>query len=167
VIQEASFIDDNDKYTSFLFNLLAESIQIREYSYDLIDYSEAGNWVSYTQSLAGIISSMIYFESSTAAAFKPNSDGALSPYYEDKYGNIHRKEDVEMFISNYNTTFYRDLFLAASSSLGEDSAPIVRQNETENPGYDVTIFTFVQAYFGFVNGALNALPVGGALYYCG
>jgi hypothetical protein len=26
VIQEEGFIDDNDKYTSFLFNLLAESI---------------------------------------------------------------------------------------------------------------------------------------------
>ena len=26
VVQEESFVDDNDKYTSFLFNLLAESI---------------------------------------------------------------------------------------------------------------------------------------------
>jgi len=83
-------VDDNDKYTSFLFNLLAESIQIREYSYDLIDYSEVKDYVSYTQSLAGIISSMIYFDSSTAASFRPNDDIA-SPYFEDKYGNIHIK----------------------------------------------------------------------------
>ena len=29
------------------------------------------------------------------------------------------------------------------------------------------MFTFVQFYFGFLNGALNALPVGGNLYFCG
>lgn len=91
VVQEEGFVDDNDKYTSFLFNLLAESIQIREYSYDLIDYSEAEDFVSYTRSLAGIISSMIYFESSTAASFKLDPD---SPYFKDKYGNLHKKEEA-------------------------------------------------------------------------
>lgn len=39
--------------------------------------------------------------------------------------------------------------------------------EDEGPKYNVTIFTFVQFYFGFINGALNALPVGGNLYFCG
>jgi len=37
----------------------------------------------------------------------------------------------------------------------------------EEPSYTVTVFTFVQFYFGFLNGALNALPVGGNLYFCG
>lgn len=53
----------------------------------------------------------------------------------------------------------------------EEEAPLVMQDEnleedTENK-YNVTIFTFVQFYFGFINGALNALPVGGNLYFCG
>jgi hypothetical protein len=39
-LNDLTFIDDNDKYTSFLFNLLANSIDIRTYSYDLIDFSE-------------------------------------------------------------------------------------------------------------------------------
>jgi len=100
-----------------LFNILAESIAIREYSYDLIDYSEDEDWVSYTQSLAGIISSMIYFDSSTAASFKANED-PFSPYYEDKNGKLHRKEDVQQFIDVYNQTYYRDLFFATQSAAG-------------------------------------------------
>jgi hypothetical protein len=113
VIQEESFVDENDKYTSFLFNLLAESIAIREYSYDLIDFSEQNEYVSYTQSFAGIISSMIYFDSSTAASLLANED-PFSPYYEDKYGKLHKKEDVHQFIQDYNQTYYRDIYFAAS-----------------------------------------------------
>ena len=39
--------------------------------------------------------------------------------------------------------------------------------ETEDAGYTISVFTFVQMWFGFLNGALNALPVGGNLYNCG
>ena len=52
---------------------------------------------------------MIYFESSTAASFKADAD---SPYFKDKYGNLHKKEDANQFIDTYNTTYYRDLFIA-------------------------------------------------------
>jgi hypothetical protein len=56
---------------------------------------------------------MIYFESSTAASFTADNE---SPYYKDKYGNIHRKEDVDQFMDTYNKPFYRDLFIAAEGS---------------------------------------------------
>lgn len=87
--------------------------------------------MSYTQSLAGIISSMIYFDSSTAASFRPNED-SRSPYFEDKYGNIHLKEEVDQFVNTYNQTFYRDLFFAvATSDPTPDNltVPLVMQDE--------------------------------------
>jgi hypothetical protein len=59
---------------------------------------------------------MIYWDSSTAASFRPNEDD-LSPYYEDKYGNIHRKEEVLEFVDKYNQTFYRDIFFAVDPTL--------------------------------------------------
>jgi hypothetical protein len=77
-------VDNNDRFTSFLFNLLAKSIVVREYSYDLIDYSESGDWVAYTRSLAGIINSFIYFDSS-AETLNPNQDPD-SPYYQAPNG---------------------------------------------------------------------------------
>jgi hypothetical protein len=88
------FVDKQDLRTSFLFNLLAQSIIIRTYSYDLLDYSEEGeeDWIEYTYSLAGIISNMIYFSSTTTKGlnyFELNDDED-SPYYVDADGNIKR-----------------------------------------------------------------------------
>jgi hypothetical protein len=62
------FVDEKDFRTSFLFNLLASSIMIRSYAYDLLKYSEDGeeDWVEYTYSLAAILSYLIYFTSTTA-----------------------------------------------------------------------------------------------------
>ena len=175
VVQTDSFVDDNDLYTSFLFNLLAESIQIREYSYDLIDYSAAGDFVSYTQSFAGIIGSTIYFKSSTASSLDPNDDDS-SPYIQDKSGQIMLRDEYEDFVSQYNKTLYRDMFFTvekvAETAL-TPTTPVVRQTDDEleegeeEEGYKITVFTFIQFFFGFINGALNALPVGGFLYFCG
>lgn len=88
------FVDDSDKRTSFLFNLLANSIIIRSYSYDLLDHSEEGyrNIVEYTRSAAGIIRSIIYFTSTEAAGlnyFTLNEDD--SPYFVDENGLINKK----------------------------------------------------------------------------
>lgn len=99
-------MDDNDKFTSFLFNLLSESIVLREYSYDLLDFSETGDWVPYTRSLAGIIRSIIYFESSSSY-LDPNIDPD-SPYYTDKKGNLLLKEEVHQFIDDKDN--YRQIY---------------------------------------------------------
>lgn len=60
----------------------------------MLDYSEEGyrDAEEYTRSLAGIISNIIYFTSTTAQGlnyFELNEDD--SPYYVDEKGNI-RKE---------------------------------------------------------------------------
>ena len=88
------FVDDSDRMTSFLFNLLANSILIRTYSYDLLDYSEEGylDIVEYTRSLAGIIRSIIYFTSTEAAGLDYNTlNEDDSPYYTDEKGLIYKK----------------------------------------------------------------------------
>lgn len=89
---------------------------------------------------------MIYFESSTAASFKADPE---SPYFLDKYGKMHRKDETQEFLNTYNTTYYRDMFLAVDSTVREKrEAPLVRQDdevieEEEAPKYNVTAFTFV------------------------
>jgi len=110
---------------------------------------------------------MIYWDSSTAASFKPNDD-EFSPYFEDKYGNIHRKDDVQTFVDTFNQTFYRDLFFAVDPTLNLTTPlKVTQEADPTDDSYTISVFTFVQIYFGFLNGALNALPVGGNLYDCG
>lgn len=84
VQQYASFVDDDDIYISFLFNMLGESIMIREYSYDLIDFGKDGpleDFEKYTTSLAGIFSKLLYFESTAAM---PLNNLVVTPQNKDK-----------------------------------------------------------------------------------
>lgn len=78
---------------------------------------------------------------------------------------------MDQFVDTYNKTFYRDLFFVVDPTAVAPTVNIthieVTQDAVPEEKYNVTIFTFVQFYFGFLNGALNALPVGGNLYSCG
>ena len=93
VDNDNAFIDDNDRYTSFLFNLLAKSIEIRQYSYELLYYTREGqeDWAAYVESLAGVIKCIIYFESSASS---PLTLDQGSPYVEDGQGRLFLKEDI-------------------------------------------------------------------------
>jgi hypothetical protein len=64
----AEFVDINDIYTSFLFNLLEESLSIKAISEDLSEYEEAQNWVDFYSSFAKLVFYILDFESATAAA---------------------------------------------------------------------------------------------------
>lgn len=88
------FVDEADFRTSFLFNLLAQSIIIRSYSYDLLDYSEEGyrDVVEYSRSLGGVISNIIYFTSTTAQGLNYfDLDDDESPYYINEKGGISKE----------------------------------------------------------------------------
>lgn len=68
-----SFVDDNDRFTSFLFNMLSNSYDIRRYSYELIAYGkDPFNWPNYAESTGKIIYSLVYFDSSMSG---PLEDG--------------------------------------------------------------------------------------------
>jgi len=172
VANDAKFVDANDKFTSFLFNLLAKSIVVREYSFDLLDASAAGDWAAYTKAMAGILESMIYFDSS-AAALDPTSDPD-SPYYLDASGNLMLKEHVDNFIQN--SQVFKGVFDMAAQVWKNhlDTFPLQDGNGTQSERkvqataeYEFTFFSAIQVFFGIIDGALNALPVGDDLYYCG
>lgn len=92
-MQNKSFLDDNDRYTSFLFNMLANSPLLYTESELLIKYNDAKDWVNYSKSLGKIIAALIYFESAETGKLNPNAD-LYSPYYEDENGVLMRKTDV-------------------------------------------------------------------------
>ena len=77
--------------------------------------------MSYTQSFAGIIGSVIYFESSTAEAFSPDED---SPYTLDSDGSPILKENYQQFVNHYNNTLYRDIFYAVGSAAETAFTPL-------------------------------------------
>jgi hypothetical protein len=51
-------------------------------------------------------------------------------------------------------------------NLPESKSPIVGA-ETEEVAYNFTFFSLINMTFGFIDGALNAMPKGGHLSYCG
>jgi hypothetical protein len=65
------FVDINDIYTSFLFNLLEESLSIKSTAEDLSTYetsSDSNKWVNFYSELATLVYLILDFESATAAA---------------------------------------------------------------------------------------------------
>jgi hypothetical protein len=79
--------------------LLANSILIREYSYDLLDYGAQGtavDSVEYSFSMAAIIYNLIYFTSTTTKSLWTGDFGedASNPYIMDLDGNVIKKEAV-------------------------------------------------------------------------
>jgi hypothetical protein len=63
-----TFVDFTDVYSSFLVNLLSESLAIRTYTVRLTDYENSQNWVSFTETFAQLFKAILNFESSTASA---------------------------------------------------------------------------------------------------
>jgi len=58
----------DDIYTSFLFNLLEESLQIQDTATDLSEAESNGDWVTFVSNLAELINLILDFESATAAS---------------------------------------------------------------------------------------------------
>ena len=73
----ARFLNDEDRFTSFLFNMLGNSYEIRANSENLIRYSEAQDWVNYAKAFGGLIEDLIYFTSSSAASLESGDEDFL------------------------------------------------------------------------------------------
>lgn len=58
----------DDVYTSFLFNLLSQSLQLKTYSTNVQTYSNQGSWYTYAETIAKIIRIVFDFESSDASS---------------------------------------------------------------------------------------------------
>jgi hypothetical protein len=70
-----TFVDFSDLYTSFLFNMLSNSLQIKTIATNINTYSDAKKWPELSGEIAKLIRITLDFESSNAAALnetKPN-----------------------------------------------------------------------------------------------
>jgi hypothetical protein len=63
-----SFPGDEERFISFLFNMLENSIAIRSNSEKLIAYSESGDWENYAKALGTMIKDLIYFKFDSSSA---------------------------------------------------------------------------------------------------
>lgn len=63
-----TFVDFSDLYTSFLFNMLSNSLQIKTIATNINTYSDASRWPELSGEVAKLIRIMMDFESSNAAA---------------------------------------------------------------------------------------------------
>lgn len=63
-----AFIDFTDLYTSFLFNLLSNSLAIKKIATNIKTYSDAGKYAELSGEVAKLVRIMLDFESSTASS---------------------------------------------------------------------------------------------------
>ena len=63
-----TFVDFSDLYTSFLFNMLSNSLQIKTIATNINTYSDASKWPELSGEVSKLIRIMLDFESSNAAA---------------------------------------------------------------------------------------------------
>lgn len=96
VDKNKSFLDDNDRFTSFLFNMLSNSYDIRKYSYQLIAFSRKPyRWVEYSEAIGKITYALVYFDSSMANPLGDVDKDDDSPYFTDKDGSLKLKHRIE------------------------------------------------------------------------
>ena len=73
-----SFTDFTDVYTSFLFQLLANSLKLKSIATSLQTAQTGGDWVTFWKNIAQIIQIMFDFQSSSAASLEDLKDVDLS-----------------------------------------------------------------------------------------
>ena len=66
----ATFVDFPDIYTSFLFNLLSNALQIKTIATNINTYNNAGKYAELSGEFAKLLRIMADFESSNAASLK-------------------------------------------------------------------------------------------------
>ena len=102
VIDNNKFVDDEDRFTSFLFNLLGNSLSIRQNSENLVLYSESEDWILYSKSLGTIIQDLVYFNSEASGALEIDND---SPYLINSDGVLLRKDEAREIIGQLHKAF--------------------------------------------------------------
>lgn len=73
-----TFVDFSDLYTSFLFNMLSNSLQIKTIATNINTYSDAQKWPELSGEIAKLIRIMLDFESSNAAALNGTENAKVS-----------------------------------------------------------------------------------------
>lgn len=69
-----SFPNDEERGTSFLFNMLEHSFEIRANSENLIIYSESREWINYAKYTGALIQDLIYFTFEVGSSLDNDDD---------------------------------------------------------------------------------------------
>lgn len=100
----SQFTDFTDVYTSFLFNLLSQSLQIKNLATTMATAQTNSNWALFVESLAKLIRIIMDFESSNAMGF-PDLSSILEPLEVDEMAveekAIQVKENIRLQSQKY------------------------------------------------------------------
>lgn len=64
----AAFPNDEERFISFLFNMLEHSFEIRKNTEDMIIFSEKQDWINYAKATGSLIQDLVYFTYDTTAS---------------------------------------------------------------------------------------------------
>ncbi len=155
-----------DIYTSFLFNMLAQSVSIKTYAENMITYNNAQNWVSFSGEVAKVVRVLTEFESASAGSF-----GALRDL------KLRQRNDPNGLM---NDAYTSELVRTAGKSLGAihefiaGSFPTLKGHAAAASNHKAEILPngvwewtdYLDATLGFVDGVMGALPSDSSAFYC-
>ncbi|CDW77793.1 UNKNOWN [Stylonychia lemnae] len=127
-----SFVDFSDVYTSFLFNLLSQSLKIRSLSTNIQTSQTSKDWVTFSKSIAQLFSIIFDFESSNAA----NLDGLK---FEDIYNTMmfaSKESNVELSQKEVQSM---KKMIVYSAGILQTLFPSMKQPLKENENYQKII----------------------------
>lgn len=155
-------------YTSFLFNLLSQSLQLKTYSTNIETYYNQGNIYNFAETVAKIIRIIFDFESSEASSY----GNQFATVKAAKLLRQHSPSEVNK--NGIVNLLAKGLFKAVAPTMKlkpvqlkgfmdyeglTNEAPIV---ESDTWTWD----DFVQFGLGTIDGAMGALPSGTSGLYC-
>jgi hypothetical protein len=157
-----------DMYTSFLFNLLSQSLQLKTYFTNVETYSNQGNIYSFAETIAKIIRITFDFESSESSSLNSMSTIRATRALKQHSPSEYRKD-------SFVNQLFRGVFKAVAPAQKHKPVHMTRYQEyeglTASAGSMVMADAwawddYVQFGLGTIDGALQALPTGNNGIYC-
>ena len=162
-----SFPNDEERGTSFLFNMLENSYDIRANSENLIVYSGTEDWINYAKYSGALVQDLIYFTFDVGSPLNDDDDDRIV-YQNDTHkskqiASPKKQNTTSITIQPQNQTTYLDhLNVQAEAIPGFTTGW-----DTAVPTYNFTFYSVLMFNFGLLDGALYAMPKGSFLSNCG
>lgn len=166
-----NFVDFGDIYLSFIFNLLSQSINIKQEVENMIKAYGIHDTTSFVRGLGSILKSVLDFNSyETAGSLSDNplemvfAKSKREPTKHQRALRWEReKKEAEAKLTKIKVEKKRQSWIRAQSAISEGVHPLVA---LQGPDYRWGVSEIIQSPFALLIGAMHAFPDNSNGYKC-
>ena len=166
-----NFVDFGDIYLSFIFNMLANSVTIREDVEGMIEAFDTHDTESFVRDLGSILRAVLEFESYQAAGSITDNPIELAfvksvkqPTKEQRAAKVEKQmKEAEARLNAQRKTENREWKKGAQERLAAGVHPLVALQPED---YEWSVVEYIEIPFALLIGAMHALPQDSYGYKC-